>query len=139
MKTRILLLAVITSCLFTLGIGCQKPHQSLLGEWECINLSKMEHVSQFAKEVINFQPNGVITSYLIDHNGQKIQEPQESYRLNGDVLLIGDGDTCYRFVVKNDVLSLSIIKSIAGTDVGKTVEFHRKDMAATNSAANANH
>jgi len=123
-------MTVLTSCMFALGTGCQKSsgeQQSLLGEWECTDLSKIEHASQFAKEVINFQTNGVLTSYLVDHNGQKIQERPDSYRVSGNILQIGDGDTRYRFVVKNDVLSLNIVKSIAGTDVGNTMEFRRKE------------
>ena len=70
-------MSILTCCLFALGVGCRSPsgeQQSLLGEWEDTDLSKTEHVSQFAKEVLDFRKDGTVVSYMVDRKGNEIKE-----------------------------------------------------------------
>lgn len=129
MNIRQLLATTSAVCIFALGVGCRGPtgQQSLLGEWEDTDLRKTEHVSQFAKEVIDFRADGVLASYLVDRKGNRVQERPARYRVLGDVLEIGDGSMCYRFVVKGKNLSLKVVKSMAPDDIGTTMEFRRKE------------
>ena len=101
--------------------------QAFLGKWECTDLSKIEHVSQFAKLVLEFRSDREIVSYMVDRKGNEIQREVEPYHIHRDILQIGEGRTSYRFIVKGDALSLTVVKSMAGDDVGNTLEFRRKE------------
>lgn len=130
MKTGHLIMSILTSCLLPLGVGCRSPsgeQQSLLGEWEDTDLSKTEHVSQFAKEVLDFRKDGTVVSYMVDRKGNEIQREVEPYRIHRDTLQIGEGRTSYRFITKGNTLSLTVVKSMADDDVGKTLEFRRNE------------
>lgn len=130
MKTRHLIMSILTSCLFALGVGCRSSsgeQQALLGKWECTDLSKIEHVSQFAKLVLDFRSDREVVSYMIDRKGNEIQREVEPYHIQRDILQIGEGRTSYRFITKGNALSLTVVKSMADDDVGKTLEFRRNE------------
>jgi hypothetical protein len=126
-------LSIFTICVFALSVGCRSPSgdQTLLGEWEVTDLTKIEHVSQFAGAVFHFQPDGVFKSYLIDRTGEKIEEEPASYRIHQDILMIGmigdpDGGTHYRFLIKDNTLSLKVIKALNDGDIGRILTLRRK-------------
>ena len=124
------MMSILTCCLFALDVGCRSPsgeQQSLLGEWEDTDLSKTEHVSQFAKEVLDFRKDGTVVSYMVDRKGNEIQREVEPYHIHGDILQFGEGSDRYRFVIKGNALLLTVVKSMADDDIGKTLEFRRKE------------
>ena len=100
--------------------------QTLTGEWECTDLSKVEHVSQFAKVVLKFRSDGKVVSYMVDQKGDEIQREVEPYRARGNSLRFGESDDRYRFEIRGNILTLTIVKSQAGDDVGATMEYHLK-------------
>jgi len=123
-------MSILTSCLFSLGVGCRsssEEQQALLGKWECTDLSKIEHVSQFAKLVLDFRSDRNVVSYMVDRKGSEIQREVEPYHIHRDTLQIGEGRTSYRFIAKSNALSLTVVKSMAGDDIGKTLEFRRNE------------
>ena len=130
MNIRPLIISIFTSCLFALGVGCRSSsgeQRALLGKWECTDLSKVEHVSQFAKFVLDFRSSKEVVSYMVDRNGDEIQRKLEPYSIHRDILQIGEGHTSYRFITKDNALSLKVVKSMADEDVGKVLEFRRNE------------
>ena len=130
MNTRYLIISILTSCLFALGVGCRsssEEQRALLGKWECTDLSKIEHVSQFAKLVLDFRSDREVVSYMVDRKRSEIRREVEAYHIRRDILQIGEGRTSYRFIAKGNTLSLTVIKSMAGDDVGKTLELRRNE------------
>ncbi len=116
--------------MFALVVGCQSSsveRRALLGKWECTDLSKLEHVSQFAKLVLDFRSSKEVVSYMVDRNGDEIQKKRELYAVYRDILQIGEGHTSYRFITKDNALSLTVVKSMSEDDVGKALEFRRSE------------
>ena len=129
MKSRHLLMSILTSCLLALGVGCRSPRgeQPLLGKWECTDLRKVEHISQFAKLVLEFRSDREVVSYMVDHDGSKIQRKVKSYQIHCDILQFGKGSYHFQFIVKGNTLLLTVVRPSAEDDVGKTLEFRRRE------------
>ena len=64
-------------------------------------------------------------SYLVDSRDNEIQREVLPYRIQRDILVIGTGSTQFRLVTKGNSLSLTVAKSAAGEDIGRTMKFQR--------------
>ena len=64
---------------------------------------------------------------MVDRKGNEIQRKIEPYHMHRDILQFDEGNERYRFVIKGNALSLTVVKSMAGDDVGNTMEFRRKE------------
>ena len=122
-------MSIFTVCWFALGVGCRSTggEQTLLGRWEDTDLSKTEHVSQFAKAVLIFRSDGTAVSYMVDRKGNEIQREVEPYHILGDILQFGEGSDRYRFVIKGNALFLTVAKSLNAEDIGLPLEYRRKE------------
>ena len=129
MKIRHLLMSILTSGLLTLGVGCRSPRgeQPLLGKWECTDLRKVEHISQFAKLVLEFRSDREVVSYMVDRKGKEIQREVKPYHVHRDILDFGKGSYHFQFIVKGNTLLLTVVRPSAEDDVGKTLEFRRRE------------
>jgi hypothetical protein len=102
-------------------IGCQDKteNRSILGVWECTNLASYEHISHFSKLTHVFKNDGKVVSYLTGESGQETPKEEASFRIDGNILRIGDGQAEYRISFSGSNLVLTIKKAVNQADLGK--------------------
>ncbi len=119
MKTYLALVIAVGMWVCLIGCRDKTENRSIIGVWECTNLTSHEHISHFAKLTQEFKNDGKVVGYLTGKSGQETKKQEATFRVDGNILRIGDEQTEYQISFSGSNLVLTITKALYQADIGK--------------------
>jgi len=110
-------------------VGCCRPPtppDAIIGMWECTNFKTVSHVADFKQCFGRFNTNGVCTSWLINDEGGRVEQPTFNYHFDGQTMWDDENtNTAWRISIHGDRMTMTTIRDPNPDNVGCTLKHRR--------------
>ena len=109
--------------------GCRTvptPPDAIIGTWECTNFKMVSHVADFKQCFGRFNTNGVWTSWLINDEGGRVEQPACRYHFDGQTIRDDENtNIAWRVSIRGDRMTIMISRDQNPDNVGCTLKYRR--------------
>jgi|SRR3989339_730763 len=118
----------IAGAIFLAIIGCQNhpSTNSIEGTWEWTNFKLVDHVAHFKMAIVKFGSDGVCTSYFLNDEGDRIDQPTYRYHFDGvNMREDQDTNTICKVSIRGEEMEITFIRNSNQDNVGFTRKYKR--------------